>query len=109
MGIATPIPMARSSDPATSHEAAARYRLSKRRRQVLRLVREHPGSTAGELSAAFYATGVSIRLAAETPHKRLPELETLGFVRRGAVRLCTDSGQRAATWYATIKGETHHD
>lgn len=95
-------PMARRSDPDTSHEAAKKHqpKLSKRRQQVLSLVRQHPGLTSGELAHKFFHTyDVPIRTAAETPHKRLPELESLGYVTRGDKRECGDSHYPAHTWW----------
>lgn len=100
-------PMAKKSDPDTSHLAASQHlaALSKRRAQVLNLVTAFPGRTSGELSAIAYSDKswgmYGIRTAAETPHKRLPELEKLGLVLRGRTRMCKDSNYAAATWWPT--------
>lgn len=100
------LPMARRDDPETSHNAADRQagKLSERRAEVLQLVRERPGRTSGELARLLFARNqtLGIRQCAETPHKRLPELVKLGYVRRGEPRECTDSGYRAATWWPTL-------
>lgn len=105
--------IARTSDPETSHQAAAQVapKLSKRRRQVLYLVRMFSGRTSGEISVLMYQKhgkhgggNLPIRVAVETPHKRLPELAELGLVRRGRARLCRDSGCNAITWWITDKG-----
>jgi hypothetical protein len=98
----TVFPMARKSDPETSHLAAEQHvhKLSNRRWQVYTLVHQHPGRTSGELSRLFFDNhDVSIRTAAETPHKRLPELESLGYVVRGERRRCADSGYQAYVWF----------
>lgn len=97
-------PMARVTDPTTSHQAAEQHeeKLSERRAQVLELVRDYPGSTQGELALRFHTRwpALGILVAAATPHKRLPELEKLGRVRRGPERFCKDSGYLSATWFA---------
>ena len=84
------LPMHRTSDPETSIIAARNHekKLSERRSQVLELVRAHPGKTSGELAGLFYEkwTTLGIRVAAETPHKRLPELRVLGLVYEGRPR-----------------------
>lgn len=102
-------PMARTSDPFTSKLAAAQYtasgKLGKRQAQVLRLVVLYDGRTSGELSRYFYHKySGSIKCAAETPHKRLPELERQGLVYKGEPRKCSDSGYMAAVWHPTAEG-----
>ena len=96
-------PMARASDPATSHIAAAQHKekLSERRAQVLMLVEWFPGRTSGELSRKMLERfpGLPMRTCAETPHKRLPELEKMGMVIRGTPRDCADSGHLCETWW----------
>lgn len=95
--------MARVTDPPTSHQAAKQHeeKLSERRAQVLELVRAYPGETQGELALRFHTRwpALGILVAAATPHKRLPELEKMGLVRRGPERLCRDSQYLAATWW----------
>lgn len=101
-------PMARKSDPVTSKEAAEvhQIKVSKRRRQVLDLVKSHPGYTSGELSRIMVTTHLlPLRAAVEAPHKRLPELVKLGLVRMGAKRKCRESGHNAITWYSTPAGD----
>ena len=101
-------PMSRTSDPETSKRAADQHvmRLSERRAQVLHVLTYYPGSTSGELGRAFLSAypELGIRCAAETPHKRLPELEKMGLVRRHGTKQCSDSGNEAAAWYMTGKG-----
>lgn len=96
-------PMARTTDPATSHIAAARHamsELSERRRQVFDLVERYPNRTSGELGRLMYQDHpkLGIRTASASPHKRLPELEKLGFIERGDRRQCEDSGYQAHIW-----------
>ncbi len=97
-----PFDMHRRTDPRTSRVAAKRHepKLSERRRQVLELVRDNPDSTSGEIARAFAERHkhLSIRVAATTPQKRLPELEKLGCVIRRRPRECTDTGEMCATW-----------
>lgn len=117
-------PMARTHDPETSHQAAEQHRprLSLRRRQILILVKGLPDATSGELSVKMYSTwgkegkfpiyrekSLSLRTCAETPHKRLSELEKLGLVYRSGKRKCRDSGYEAVTWRAcSVQGEMFH-
>ncbi len=98
-------PMARRTDPVTSHLAAAIHtidKLSERRQQVYYLVLANPRSTSGELSRLMHKQypDLSIRTAVETPHKRLPELEKLGLIERSETRKCKDSNYQAITWVA---------
>lgn len=96
--------MSRNTDPETSHQAALEHALttlSERRRQVFDLVNDFPGQTAGELARIMLRRfgHLPITVCAETPHKRLPELERLGLVRRGDARECGDSGYDRMTWW----------
>jgi hypothetical protein len=92
---------ARKTDPVSSHIGSRNTKLSRRRQQVLDLVKANRGSTSGELSRHMLRRypDLPIRTCAETPHKRLPELESLGLVRRGGMRKCKDSGNQALTWW----------
>ena len=100
------IPMARKTDPETSHQAAHDHlpKLSERRQQVYDLVCKYRGYTSGELSRRFFTEyQSSMSVAAATPHKRLPELETLGYVQKGPTRTCRDSGYKAHTWWPVLR------
>ena len=92
---------ARRTDPVSSHLGARNEKLSRRRQQVLDLVKANRGSTSGELSRNMLQRhpDLPIRTCAEPPHKRLPELESLGLVKRGTMRKCKDSGNQALTWW----------
>lgn len=92
----------------TSKAAAVAHapKLSLRRFQVLDLVHSHGGRTSNELGrdmAAAHPT-LPIVVAVNTPHKRLPELEKLGLIRKGIIRQCSDTGQKCYTWWITQEG-----
>ena len=97
--------MYRHTDPGTSYQAAmemiASGKVSERRGQVLTLVAKYPGRTHGELAAIMYSLHrpLGILCCAETPHKRLPELETAGFVHPGKEKRCRETGKTARTWF----------
>jgi hypothetical protein len=89
---------ARNTDPVTSKIAAEQFPMGKRQLQVLIAARQRPFSTAAELGSFFQAeTGLS----SETPHKRLPELERKGLVRRHRARRCRVTGRLAIVWEPT--------
>lgn len=88
-------PLARSTDPATSHEAASRIvpHLQKLHRWTIECVTESPGQTQAELGRKY---------CPNDPRKigrRLVEVERKGFIRRGESRRCSVSGHTAATWF----------
>lgn len=89
--------MARDSMVATG-------KLSQRKRQVLELVSDYPGKTHGELASLFFARHRELGLlcAAETPHKRLPELEDDGLVYADKWRQCKETGKLARTWFTKM-------
>ena len=88
-------PLARPTDPATSHAAATEIapKLSDIRAWALSLLREHPGMTAVELCEAAGIGDV------RKVNRRLPELERDGLVRRGEARVCRVTGKRAQPWF----------
>lgn len=87
--------IARLSDPETSHQAAREITSSGERdrqaRLVLAALRNLPGSTSAELA---YYQGIDRYITA----RRLPELESIGAVKRGKQRRCEISGKNALTW-----------
>ena len=100
-------PIARNTDPQTSHKAAERHTLGKRairQQQVFDLVSSYPGKTSGELSRLMVQSypELPIRSAVESPHKRLSDLEEKGLVVRGRERKCSDSGFQAITWWPVL-------
>ncbi len=88
-------PLARHSDPDTSHEAADLIKpsLNRLRAWAVSCVLATPGLTARELSER-HCPGDPKRI-----DRRLGECERLGTVRRGEPRACTVGGRRAATWW----------
>lgn len=91
------VPIARTTDPESSHEAAEEITNTgarlKQLQVVLEAVRERPGCTSLELSTR-------IRLDRYAVARRLPELEHAGFIRRGPIRLCSVGGRKGITWWA---------
>lgn len=91
-------PSARRTDPETSHLAAEHMTKSggrmKQAEQVLSMVRRYPNSTTQELAAHG-------ELNRDALSRRLPELETLGHVEKGAARRCTITNRTAHTWHPT--------
>ena len=88
-------PIARATDPATSHEAAeymnATGKRKKQQQLALDLVRRHPGLTADEL--ATYG-----QLDRYMLNRRLPELVMAQLVERGQARPSRITGRNASTW-----------
>ena len=86
---------ARATDPASSHAAADRMAetgaAEGQRSRVLEALRGQPGRTLAELMVQ----GLDRYQVA----RRLPELVTLGLVRRGAARECQVTGRQAVTWW----------
>ena len=99
-------PIARQTDPVTSHEAAAEVTASGLRdtqaAAILAAVRAHPGQTSRELATVFPAADQIDRYVTG---RRLPELEQLGLVvargrhRRDEARICRVSRRLAVTWW----------
>jgi len=96
-----PSPMARTSDPVTSHESAREIRssgtLAEHEQAALAIVRLYPGRTGAELDQLAHATRRQIS-------KRLAGLRAKGLVRRGEreeIRSCDVTGSKCVTWWAT--------
>ena len=107
-------PMAKRTDPATSHGAALRHiatGLSARRSQVYDIVVRYPDQTSNELGLRMSQTfpDLELRAASASPQKRLPELEKLGLIVRGEARKCSSSGYMAHTWRAVELDPTQED
>jgi hypothetical protein len=111
-GVLADLPRARTTDPETSHEAAAKVLASGQLRESQRItldaVTSRPGSTAVELAAALAGTPCR-GLARDRSwwrfelSRRLPELVPV-HVRRGKPRECRVSGSCQTTWYP-VKGD----
>ena len=93
-------PVARNTDPDTSH-AAARYtepRANTNRALALRVLAEHPGGlTDFELAALTGLQQTSIG-------KRRGELRDGGFVEDSGERRASPSGAQAIVWKAKSEG-----
>jgi hypothetical protein len=93
-------PIARATDPKTSHQAAEAVTASGKRdeqiQQVLELVKAHPGSTSLELAQH---TKILDRYAIA---RRLPELEGEKKVYKGVPKEAVIDGKKqknAVTWF----------
>jgi len=92
--------MAGRTDPATSH-AAARAMLSKPSKlaklqlHALRMVREHPGSTAQEL-ATLDGTWDPRPIG-----RRLSELQRAGLIRADGEKPDPRTGRQCQRWWTT--------
>jgi len=95
-------PIARNKDIASSKAAAKEITESGARegqlRDALDLVRKHPGHTSLELTD--FGTLDRYQLA-----RRLPELERMGYARKGQIRLCRKGKRDAAPWYPVDQGQ----
>lgn len=94
-------PVARATDPATSHLAAEAITASGARDAQAQLaaeaVRKHPGHTSNELAELCPLDRYALA-------RRLPECATAGAVRRGQSRECRVSGRSAVTWWPVEAG-----
>lgn len=94
-----PVALARSTDPATSYEAADKVessgRAPRQRWRCLECLRRHPGATAAEI--ADY-----IGMERHMPSRRLPELRVAGDVYNGKARICSVTKNRSMTWWVTV-------
>jgi hypothetical protein len=92
--------LSRTGGPSTSVAAAKTItrELASLHRAVIDMVRAHPGKTAAELAVQDKSWD-SRRIG-----RRLPELEELGYLRRGEPRACTVTGRKAHTWWESPPG-----
>jgi hypothetical protein len=95
------VPASRRDDPETSKLAEKQINRSgvRGRQQVLAMnaVHAHPGLTSRELALAA-------RIEYDALHKRLPECEKAGVIRRGHAHACSVSGKLAVTWFPVKTG-----
>lgn len=96
-------PIARRSDPPTSHQAAAEITSDGTRSRLtelaLELVRTRPGLCANELDELAQACNVR----GGEIHKRLKELERTGQIKQGEPRISTVTKRHCLTWYPVEK------
>ena len=92
-------PIARPSDPISSHIAADDITRNGTRGEQQKLaaqaVKDNPGKTSLELSTVSNLDRYQLA-------RRLPEIEGL-YVEKGPIRRCTKSGRPAVTWYPVKK------
>lgn len=99
-------PAARASDPATSHEAAARMARSGAAKAhatiALALVRRRPGCTFHELFVEVATDDERAALGSEVElMRRLGDLRRDGKVRNGDARACRVRGTGMMVWIPT--------
>lgn len=91
------VPIARRTDPVTSHIAARAVTESGKREgqclAILALVRIWPRKTSAELARISQGAFDRYQTA-----RRLPELEKAGLVRKGIARTCGVNGTQAHEW-----------
>ncbi|HXA25596.1 MAG TPA: hypothetical protein VNW90_25235 [Acetobacteraceae bacterium] len=101
------IPLARKGDPVTSHIAAEKLVESGKWRGqkgvVLTWMREHKIDKDHSLTASEMARESNIRHP--VCHKRLPDLEAAGWVRKCVKRICKVTGELCWTWCLTTAEE----
>lgn len=89
-------PIARATDPESSHLAAAEITRSGARAaqqaQTIAAVKAFPGHTSQELCEL---TGIDRYVLA----RRLSECETTGAVKRGGITVCTVTRRKALAWW----------
>jgi hypothetical protein len=90
---------ARSTDPISSHLAAANAEATSapaQRERCLEMVKRLPGATSAEIADAFrenrYMTA-----------RRLPELRDAGRLYNGNLRTCAVTGRLSLTWFLAGK------
>lgn len=88
---------ARAHDPETSHLAAEQVESSGKadahRNIIVELIRQHPGSTTGEL------TQYTTELKHQQIWRRMSELEEMNYVIHGDKRLCKVNKTLCRPWY----------
>ena len=88
-------PVARRSDPASSHQAAAEITRdgsrARQQRVVLETVLRNPDHTAFELTRFCELDRYQIQ-------RRLSEMASTGLVEKGPARVCSITGRQAVVW-----------
>lgn len=89
-------PIARKTDPQTSHQAAKAFTDSGKRHgqclEIFELVRRWPRRTSAELAH------ISEKFDRYQIARRLPDLERAGLVRKGIARECRVNKTQAHEW-----------
>jgi len=93
-------PTTRKTDPLTSKAAEIKVTNSGTRKShcllVLEVLKENNGSTYSELAARM--DGDFYRMQ-DICHKRLPDLASAGYAKRGTVRICKIVNSPCQTWW----------
>ena len=94
--------LARSTDPNSSHAAAADLvatgKLLDQQTQAAAAVRRHPGQSSLHLASL---TGLDRHMLG----RRLPELARQGAIWRGPAAPCATTGKSACTWWPVAPGQ----
>jgi hypothetical protein len=94
-------PVARDSDPVSSHLAAKEItgngKRASQQRIALDAVLDHQGCTSLELSQTCALDRYQLA-------RRLPELEEYGLVEKGPIRPCSIGKRPAVTWFLIYCG-----
>lgn len=96
-------PLARSSDPPTSHHAAAEIEpcLKGAKQAMFRAFSDGPKT---DMEAALWCVQESGKHMSETYRKRAHELRSLGVIRLVCERRCTVTGSIASVWEVVTNG-----
>ena len=88
-------PIARNSDPSTSHEAAAKIKpvRATQQRAILAGLQKFPNHTSAELAQRLHMDRYVVA-------RRLPELRAALLVKSCEARSCAVTGHRAMVWRA---------
>ena len=84
--------LSRTTDPITSHEAAARVDVQTQCERVLGALKRYPGSTSKELADKGDLNRYMVA-------RRLPDLLQQGLARKGTPRSCNIGMGRAVPWW----------
>ena len=99
MELLSKIPIARNTDPRSSHGAASEVTRSGARATqqhiALMVVQEFPGSTTRELSR-------ECQLGIHALGRRLPELCKAGLITKGDLRKCKVGNRIATPWFPMV-------
>lgn len=102
-------PIAHVVDPSTSHQAARLMDSTGARgrhcREVLKLVKDNPGLTAGELWAACSAEQAEMLSELQEIRRRLTDLRHARQVKYGPKRECEQRRNPAVTWLVAEEEE----
>lgn len=95
--------LSRTSDPQTSHDAAAQVEsvgtAASHRATCLDEVIRQPGQTAAEIARRA-------GLDRHIPSRRLPELRAAGLVYNDEARVCRETGNSSMTWLPVAGGKS---